>query len=908
MYITSESRGGIMSIAISNQPESFSDKLALNIKILQIIEKHNLRVNFSNQDRYILNGDNNSFYDHNGLKDNFIMAVSLPITKQELQGENFSGSALEDFLNIEEIINDPVTEVINLEARGEDFQVERYHAVNNLGKTSFNLVDKEKMATVRYGSSASFFVFEEGKPQINLYIRFDPIFMLLNNSTYYYEQEIDGDTVKLFRPLKLADNSLNASVLQSYMSDGPDLDTGVLTMYSLYTLYLLAQQHNLGLTGSFKDLIYFEPRSSRSGTRNLPQGVNGVQYRGTCDLNKEQLDILLIRALNKNPYTINAHRNGINPLDTRTYSRFLFQSPVGIKSLSAFEILPETDTVKNIIEIKQDFLNINNFSILRTSLFLPKKIIDIEDYPELTNSYRDWVIQDTNKLKERWDKIITRSSKYKEIGFVPRIVLAINFIKKYIWSHYKYQTNIISGNSHIPIVFRYLIDNMGIKPEEFFGMEGYQNYFDGFHKINLDRTEFSNNRFEKMTWTNINNQLYFPYYRTSEVYPSSINRGSYNALTHIIINDSYTKQAWKKKVKEYITTKKLYDVYSKVLILTTANKLETMMLVRVLKDRPFVTQFSKFIKDVPKAKRVKQIKIIKTLVLDSSNVREINRRKHWSDSGSLSDYDITDNLFVIYAQRKGFYFGGKFHDPVENIPGLVKWLSMTKEIYKKKIVFITEKDFKDIREAHPDMVMLDEFTQTSEFSGKANDIINPHIYLDNPPDQQTLVAFIGAIQDYFMKSVYTGLANDSRQAEHIFYQFLDLIPNKNLQSVILKSLPYFRPRVDAYGYSSWSFTNFFKALPNRESFDYDIFQSLAKEREVVFTQEEISSAQSAVSRVRSNRSNSEFDSLATLLHDLEGLRTKSNIINLNQEDRKMINEARMNIYLVDLVRLLLLLS
>ncbi len=912
-------------MTLQQPTESYVDKMALNIRILQIIEKHKLETQFAASDHFILQGESNNFYDDSRLENTFVMAIKLPMTKADIKtGSNFEGSALDEFLQIKDIFDSPITEVINLEQHGEEFKAERYHMTENLGEFSFNLVDNEMTNNNGfYRNSGTFHIFgkhQDKDEQIVLYIQFDPIFMMFNNSYWSYRYtDSEGNKVNdLSFSSILTDSNYDLNNLQRSNNVQNDVVTRVFTLYSLYNIYLLSQRHHLGLKGSFIDLVSARLNSDRGRLTGKHMLVNGVHYAGNQNLSKDRIDILLLEAIVGNGFTIDSRANNINPLDTNTYARFLFSDGDKPRSMSAFEILSDTFQAKNIIDIKKYIPRDNNLRALRTELFLPTYDTSKE---QLVEDYLQWVGDNWEKLHQRWETIVARASKYSKLGFVHKIALSLLFIKKYIWPyfHYSHSFGRINQSDKTPILFTHIKEHLGLDISEFFGVEGYEDYFAGMHKANASVTSVNTSgmRFESMGtmrspeyYGGIHDRLYFTQHRVLEVAPRSSYTSylnNYNPTTIIIINDSYTKQAWKPKIKAFIEglqsqlTNKILNFY----VLSTKDKLETMMLTRVFKDRGLVYQFSKFEADIEKPKHKKKKKEIKLMHLNNHNHDEVNRRRHWGDCGTADTINTEDKIFIAYSNRHGFYFGGQYHDAHVNNQRLHIWEEILRLQFKKFIWFISEKDLSALKEEQ-DVMTMDDFFHTDEFKEGMPIIANTNMLLSDSNHLSFIQDTLNTLQYYFLKEVYHHDSFRSRTAEHLYYQFIALSPNKDFRNALIKLTQYFPAKTTRY--NDYHFAKFMVLMPNKEYFDHDIFKEIAKERETVFTENEILVIKEFSDNFRRkySRYHSERDSLNVMLDDIPELLKKSNYLNLNIEDTERLIQSRLDLYLVDLLTLMTL--
>ncbi len=917
-----------MAIQLTNETKSYSDDLAYTIKLLEIIEKHDLEVQIGAAGQFELQGNSNIFYETADLSKSFVMAIKLPITKQELKsGDNFDNSALKDFLDIKEIREDPVTEVLSIERSGDNFRFERYHTIATLDKLKFNIVDKYNTDEVRYRGMEPHFTFVDEEdidvngysPQINLFIRFNPVTMLLDNSTYAYnytgENSATADSYIHHKELILLETESYPARLMLGRESTSSVETNLLVLYVLYSIFQISKYNDLGLNGSFLNLI-----SIAVGDLHLP--LAGVQFSSKEDLSKAILKTRLVNTFDDSQ-TINAKENHINPLDYNTYARFLFiDSDTGtgdsVKSFSAYDIIPEVNKVKDILEIKKYIPSSNNLSSLKTVLFLPESNPTKES---LFKSYLSHVDLSFKLIKEKWDRIITRVNKYSKFGYVPKITLALLFTRKYMWPNFNYSYNYRSLEQRIPSIFNYLELNLNIDVETFFDIPNFAGYFNDMSKAKAIVTtlDLYSNRFEHQGqvqhgYQNLREMMYFANSGVSQVNSRYVGRGRSKNI-HLIINDSYMKQAWKPKIKGFVKSIGLNPDKDYVYVLETENKLETLMLKRILKDRPLVYQYSDFVASVKREKKTSAAKTIKSLVLDERNYDQFSKRKYWVERTPENiALEIKSGLFIPYAIRKGFYFDGEYHDPYVNQHRLKFWKNNV-GIFDKNIIVVSEKDLKILVNEYEDtehedttINLFEDFVKSDQFLEKAPEIVNDKIYLDSASDRSTMADLLGIFQTYFMKDIYNGSIQHSKLSEQTFYNFVNAIKNEDIKSALLKMISYF-PHNDSNKYSrydAWSFNNFLMAEPGKEYFDNEVIKQLLLSRETAFTLDEIEMAEKINHQYKLNfRSyNDGSTGLKDLINDCDVLKNKALAAKLGTDDIKTIIDSRVNIYMLDLVRLL----
>ncbi len=908
-------------IELKRPHESYNDSLSLTIRLLQIIEKYKLKTRYGKVASFPVD----DLKEHNSYKQsgNIVMAIELPMTKEEIRtGKNFETSSLKELLGIDSIFEDLTTEVVSVEMRGEDYRAERFKIVTKLGDISFDLVGQENfdMSGYNHRQKENYFTFDKNgrREQIVLFIRFDPCLMLLNDTklNYFIEDVSDATRIHFDIPMDIKDSTLGyIDHLKKVRSNAFPY---IIIAYSLYNLYELSKHNEFGLDGSFLDLVGFDPKEAGFNHNDLMY-VNGVVFKTTQDLSQPNIDIMLLDLVKFQfaHSTIPSQLNNINPINTNTYSKFLFTKDNKPQSLSAFDIIPETQKAPDLLEIKKKIPGSNKFQVIRTSLFLPKD----SHIDKMLADYDRWIIANNTKNKIRWQRIVDRIERNNPegLGFVNRIYLSLLYIKKYMRSDYRYNHQESNSNiNKVPPIFKYLNDTMGIDPSSFFGITGYEGYFNDMGKASavISQLDLHNNRYSAvgnlkdthMSGYGVSSSLYFTNQLVMAPEPKNGIRQRYNPNIHLIINDSYTKQAWRPKIKSYINNLVGVKKDSLIFILTTNNKLETMLLKRVLKDRGMVHCFSDFT-DTVTVKRNVNTRRIKIMVITPHNYHDIRKRKNWHLNSKIEAGTFDNNLLVPYSAKNGFMFNGKYNTLTDNQDAWRKWQLIMKNDFKMNIVFISEKDLTRLKKDF-EVPTLEKFFQSDTFKEKIKSIANKELLVNNVTESNLLKNFVVTMQNHFLDVIYSSQnIPSSRLAEQVFHRFIQEIRTPELRDALVKIMPYFqslKSLTNRY-YNRYAFPSFITHLPEKITFDYDIFQEISKERATTFSIDEIKAVsdfnETYHSRGGTRTIHISIGALKNLINDLPSLLQKSNDLNLNKEEHDIILNSRVNLYILDFLKL-----
>jgi hypothetical protein len=571
-----------------------------------------------------------------------------------------------------------------------------------------------------------------------------------------------------------------------------------------------------------------------------------------------------------------------------------------------------------MLEDRNEF-DSDGYRYLRGTLFIPNEK-PTENFENFIDIYDTNCKKEVDNLHAKWEKIMSRVS-----GLTPitRMEFALRFIKKHMWTHFSSSYWCSPMNeAHLPNLFILTERFYGIKIETFFGLPEYRNYFERLIKVPFETLFVSPEqlRFEAagaLSHLAINTSggdyIGLPSSQITSTTTTGLWGNVKDRKIHIIINDSYTKQAWKKHTKEFISSSDLNPVIDRIRIVTTRNALETAMLDKIFRDRPFVYKYSQFIGSVKKKQKRKTVidkKNIKYLIINNSSYREINRRLHWSTVPS-DLMPVANKLFIIYSPRKGMTFQGNIYDVDFSATRLQYWSSNLRKYHKLEMALVTEKDFKILKESEDEdrqINMFEDFFETDEFKNTIPILANQFLLLDDINQFEIINNTHETIKNYFLETAYKEL-DIYKIATTIFYNFIRTIPDEhaNLKSAFIKSLPFFKIKSDLKGGRiGWGYVDYLETPPHHDHFDYDIFNDILNARDIVFTSEEIDTLNKWNNHVRNERSQGRLPDnlLNKTINDAEDLLRKSNYINIDKEDVQYVIESRYNILAYELLSLL----
>ncbi len=901
-----------MAVKLKRPTKNITGEFAKNLAILGLIEKYDLETRFLPlRATTLVNAVSTSFNDREG-----ILAVKLPLTRVDLITEDkFNSSLLKDFFDIESISRDVCTGITYITKNGKNFTAEFYEINEKLGENHLVLSKKTDLeANNRYRTLPSSFTFGE-EEQMYLTIRFDPLIFLLEDSVYTYKNLDDKSSSHMRDTYLSTYDGFPAQVLKTHSLSLSSSDEAIFTIAcSLLTIKELSKYHDLGIDGSFMDNLRFVLAGDPEFTLN----PNYITVKSNQDLAKEAISVWMMNLSNVY-HTIDVINNNIDVWNKYSYSYFYKNG----RSFKAFEFLPEKYKNQANITHKVDFQNNLNLRAVKSVLFFPKEEPepDFKNYIEDLDSFIDY---DLGRYQEKWNKIETRAFN-SDTKLSKKIEMAAFFIRKHAWPIFEngYCCGILNEHGH-PNIFAYFDRFYKVKTEDFFNIPDYKAYFDKLQKLNLPtaRISYSNGmRFEKhgrfslMISSGASNSpsLSTPMALTAF---SKIKVGVYGLKkTHLIINDSYSKQAWKNHTKEYVKSQRLNIDNSEVYIISTPNPLMTALTENVLKDRDHVHQYSKFISGVKKTtpKKKKVAPDIKMMILEDRTVTEMNRRVFWNTVNEPSDEFLMQSLFLVYGNRTGITIKGtNYKLGEEEHTRLKMWVGIAKKYFGRKIVAISKNHFQLLKDSvDMELQMFEDFIYSDEVNEIKPIFVNQHIMAKDKVEYEKIRLFIEGMQYALLDNAYKGIRAYNRYVQisgaDLLYNFIGAISEErqSVKTAMVKILPYLK-KTNSGSYYRWTFINFLGILPDPEyeTFDRHFYQDMDKLRTTVFTKEEFKAMEEWKTIVRSlDRQRSLSGQFSQLSIDLSSVLGVSNYKNIGIDDQKLLLNSRLNMFAAEYLAL-----
>jgi hypothetical protein len=916
-------------LVITDKTESYPHQFSRFIKISQIIEKHSLPTVISHR-RKISNTSQDAdsmYFNVDEASKNGMFVIKLPTDKTILTDpEKYENSPLKEILKIKEIAEKKSTKITVVERSGNNFKIEIYrirpgiHGSEIYKTIEYTNEDQSYMSSIRNDFKKNF-VFEEDEPQTYISFELNPPQIFANGTGF----SLNGERVP---ELQFFDR-IAFSNLGRAMRDFDAFNYNATIFYraSLITLNEINKIKSLGLKGSFLDLIYLKEERGADPRMDL-------KMHGKPNLIGSAFDIWVrdFSGVTGEKVFFDERNNEINPLAPATFSIFLFPQKNNLTQYTAHDFISDvykhTDIkyLRNNITTDIGFNQTPRIVFGRTALFVSDR--NPSEFEELRFDYDQWFQEYTGNLKNKWDKIEKRVGKYRQLGFVPKIICALRFIRKYMICDYYGSTIYRSWEQNpdikTPEIIDYFEENYKIKFDEFFNMSGIRDYFKSFDKLKPSERFyiFAPPQHEKIhtetgnliTWAR---RLSLPDIKVCNVAPK--NRMRYyneNDQTAIIINDSYTKQAWRPKVKEMILRKVGGIPHHRVTVITVANKLEAVILGRILKDRPDVYFYSKLLpllQSAPKSKaktKKSNARNIKFFEINTISNAAVKTDRFWDITDDLQLL-VNPNTFIIkLKKKKHFEFNNTEYTVNYNEQGLVFWSKILKKD-NMTILFVNERDFAYLKKNESELQTFEDYFNTPEFQVRKQEIANNKLYVDGSIDYNVFHRFLQLFFQLFFRGNYAESSKKIRNdaMSDMFWNYVEYIKGDfpHAVSALEKIMMFFKLEERQYDLT-YNFTrqHLHVIKDGTPQFDDTIFKEILVDSYTYFTKEEIDSLSNLNDKYK-NGLRSQHTNLITTNHleHMNELLLNSNYKNIDKTEMKELLEAKRLLHSFDLFAVLL---
>jgi hypothetical protein len=373
----------------------------------------------------------------------------------------------------------------------------------------------------------------------------------------------------------------------------------------------------------------------------------------------------------------------------------------------------------------------------------------------------------------------------------------------------------------------------------------------------------------------------------------------------IIINNSGTKQSWKKKtrkfVKDAIASRQFTGYIS---IIDYEDKFQGMLLRRLTNEISSFINYSDFEKGIPieSKKKVKEIQVDhKIKYYPGFYVRD--SRPGDGKQLTISNINPKTTIFVEYVvTRRLFTFKEKEYSFGDF--DVTQWSNFLSTYAKKNLLFVSKANLKKIKDFHKDeIVLLDEYVDSDEFKEIMSSIHRDYIFIDKASVAlNPTINVISFLVREFLGNIYPVLFNLDERARSIiwdaFFRILNslrpeivytLKPFMNfLYQLDIKNSQFIRSKYDIESRLSKKILR--RPAPNtfdsKAIVDNYIYSKIEEPEELPILLERMTIFSKAYSELISERdlSNEKLFGFESFIRELNDLLIYSNMKNLSKED------------------------
>jgi hypothetical protein len=889
--------------------QTYDDAFAITAKLFQHAEKYKIPVVFEsspqqNRRQERLSGkDFARFFMNMKVLDFYNDDLPIP-------GE------LEELIAIKDIILEKDTGLTVIKKSGEYYIKEDYEIISVMDKLQFNLIQRVKSI------SRSDFSLADGKfdkeEQVIFTTRIPTPNFFLTHAEYsipkenwhegygsYSEKLIFTETHKM--DAKLVDGSYG------------DLMITLISLSSLATLFkILKDRNGYNITEEGFKYIFYESYISRKDIFSL----NDVSINTKLDLSQDTIPVFQLLTITS-PENFIITKNKINAADGFTYSKYILANNEEPTAFNAFDIIPSDPTIDNL-KVKTMFADVNNI-LFRSNIFFLEELnteTAIKKYDDTKENF--W-----SALKEKWDKIETRIEKYNGPLFVPKLELALKFINKYFLpsvniSNYRFESYFYEQifqndpKARIPFSFGFFKYLLHGSVSNFFNVGEYENYFLNYYKFGqgIEYYGYSNNRIEAHGQLSFDSHAVKSFYFYRDNYNDRtkgyLSRAEWNRRKIIIVlEDSFTKQSWKKKTREFA---KQLPKYSVVRIIRLPNKIEVLKAKKIFRDRPgvyFYSEFAKKIKNNSGGKKEKSVPAVRYFPIDKYHTSSdaVSSTKQWVQT---TDYDkLAENktAVVLYSPKDyTFEIKGKSYDLNRHtFSRLHFWQQQLEKYFNIELVLINKINLTRL-EKKENVKRLDDYLDIQLFLPFKNSMMGGKI----PVRADTLLHVkLTEVLHFVLIEIgrfsrYNSDKGKRAWEENIAYQMIKLMP-KRYQNLIGELMVAILNNREVYMVGSETKYNFTEKMatmeiPSTDSFDYNILNELFRKEVITIDEQLVIELANNIREASRNAYMNDIFTIKKFHETLESaLQTKYNL-NFNKDEFRQLLTIHSKLYQLDITQ------
>jgi len=887
-----------MVLTFDRPTKNYDDTFALHAKIFQYLEENNSKIVLKNT---MISQHYNRSMDSETGKTKFHVFLEMPVS--EFHDKNLSiPKELSDLLDIEDIISNPETALIVVEKRGDGFTKKVYNIISSIDKYEFNLMENIQIGHSNLSSakedffSVEPFAFKEG---IMFVFQIPPLSFFLEHTIYKLK---DGINFFSFTDT----HKLDEKLVSSYYGDET---TTMVTLTSLFSLFsIMKERKQIHVSEKVLNQLWYQPLYNNNELLTM----NDVIMETKLDLTSNNIGIFYLMS-GSSPSSNIVHRNKINAADSMTYSKFIIDNKKEFAVFNAFDILPEEPQIESL-KVKTVMAGARSI-VFKTNIFF----IENFDTNLSLDIYQKQKELDYALLKAKWDRIDNRLKKYNSSLFVPKLKLIIKFIVKYFMPSYDngygFTSNFFDNNlfgdatdsRKIPFALNFFKFILLRSVSDFFNFGEYENYFLNYYKFSGEVFVFinRNDRLEKYGRIDMPliNKLYFDSSNYTNLQKIHLCRTEFERRKIIVIlEDSFTKQSWKTKVKQFISSQPHFKKNG-IYIIKLADKMEVLKAKRIFKDRPDVYLYSEFVKKLnklPKKQTRTENPPVRFLELDG--MHNISKTRHWHSTSQYENLNEDNAIIVPYSHKEGLVKinGQSYIASNSTLTRLYFWNKNFQLLFNKKLILLNEINLKRLIK-RADVTYIDKYLQHDILKEYTDLIINKKILIDRTSDEKlALNDVISFIQkeifnaDTYASSFYRA---DKALKEERALKILNMLPETYRDTFIDLMIAMLDvKKISASSVPSFYESNLLMFIPSSDSFDYQLIKDLFKDQESSINLEIIKDIQFKLQLARRNIYSSDFLGANDFTEKMDWLLKSQHHLNFNKKQLREVEDIILKDY------------
>jgi hypothetical protein len=742
---TKKNKGIIMDLKFKADNKKSLPNITRLLKLFSIIDSNNLeavlfenRVGSPNGNSVTFSKKFDDQFDNIRTTNNifFNLEIQLPIQKSEFESKEFDilNSIAGEFLQYEAIAENLMTVQV-IQKAGDKYIIDNYNPSKNGNVYSLDHEHtyEQMEASIKYA-----YPYKQLDSFTNLIISFDiPTFLLKDAKYSITGGRLGNETITSINNPEMEIKEIFTTT--SFSSMGP---IKLLNLFTITTLVELGRQHNFGFDSTkINNNVYFNTFYKTGENPLLKMGMFKVER-----LSKEK----------QNSYDIISHvfrseeiqKNIMNAIDPRSYAFYIEEDPLNKEVNNSFYLYqkaPSRKINKKELDLKNNLAAHGKGFVFNSKLYIGENIskTPIEELVEehYAKGYKD--------LEEKWSIFIKKFRGLYSPHPVNEFFAFFDFISKRLIPTFSAYNPLGFGHTHSnePVIYTYLkeinfdISRFNIKePSKFlfgslkldcpiYGFDNDRITYDGFK---LSTSSKSVHDLAPKVW------MYDAKYNLINV--KNTKSGVRFRRKAIILDDTYTEQAWRKKSRWLYN--KLIDrsttlgtprfLGSNIKIIKLKNPFETAVLKKILEGHPYVYSLSDFdniIKEEEREKKEKKVKGIVTAKSKKITFYDRYSLKETSDklNPSSSLIEKIEGNFVLLeykASINSVKFKGKYysvHKRLQFNKGFTSsiWFELIKLATDKNLILVYNKDIKELKERG--FPLLEEFIETDEYKNAVSD-------------------------------------------------------------------------------------------------------------------------------------------------------------------------------------------